>query len=362
MSSDTIIRVSKTERYAIIDKQFLDEDARLTWKAKGLLTYFLAKPDGWQIRRSDLIKRSADGKDSVSAGLKELEQFGYLERKMVRQNGKFGYENIIHERPEILDIKPFPPGRKIRSGSTVAENPLRKIRCLVINKNKDKDQQPEVDLITIVDPVSDEKDAVAAVVVSSQPEIMIEKQDGPATDDGTEKKAMTPTPATTKGVINVKLMDKPARPLAATAAADKPDKPHVTLREVQKVNNYAVGRGLAHAAGNYTRPRGFTADPAVKEVINYAAERGVSNMNGNLALTLLTGAGGNLDLVKGAVDRFAKFAYTSPVHKPNRVLIDALDWPPEVKFDRNIYKQNLSEEREKRLAEKEKKYENIYLS
>lgn len=163
MSSDTIIRVSKTERYAIIDKQFLDEDARLTWKAKGLLTYFLAKPDGWQIRRSDLIKRSADGKDSVSAGLKELEQFGYLERKMVRQGGKFGYENIIHERPEILDIKPFPPGRKIRSGSTVAEKPLRKIRRVLNNNNnkyKDQQQRSISDLTSIADQSNHEKSVV----------------------------------------------------------------------------------------------------------------------------------------------------------------------------------------------------------
>ncbi len=358
MSSDTIIRVSKTERYAIIDKQFLDDDDRLTWKAKGLLTYFLAKPDGWQIRRSDLLNRAADGKDSVSAGLKELEQFGYLERKMVRQGGKFGYENIIHERPEMPDNKPFPPGRKIRSGSTVAEKPLRKIRRVLSNEllNTKEQQRSISDHRSIVDRVSDEK-VVGAVDASSQPQILTKKQQCPATDNRAEKKSVMPTPSMKP---DVKPTDKPARPVLAAAAVDRPDVPHVMLREGRQLRSNAPGRGLVHSVGNNARPRGIANNPAVKEVIDYAAERGVCNMNGNLALTLLTKAGGSLDRVKGAVDSFAKFASTTPVHKPNKVLIDALDWPPEVKLDRNIYKQHLSDEREKRLAEREKYYEDVY--
>lgn len=351
------IRVSKTEKYAVLDKQFLDEDARLSWKAKGLLAYLLAKPDNWQIRRDDLIIRAADGKDSISSGLKELEEFGYLERKPIRQGGKFcGYESIIYERPVV---KPFPPGRKIRYGPTGAEKPPRKIRRVLSNEllnTKEKQQRSISDHRSIVDQASDEKD-VAAVVVSSQPQILTKKQQCPATDDGVEKKAMT------SGVISGKLADNSIRAVAAGGASvDKPDKSHVTQQKTRQLNSYATGRSLAQAAGNSARLRGIATDPAIAEVIGYAAEHGVSNMNGNLALTLLTRAGGSLDHVKGAVDRFAKFAFTTPVQKPNKVLIDALSWLPEVKFDRNIYKQRLSDEREKRLAEKEKKYEDIYLS
>ena len=357
MGSDAIIRVSKTERYAIIDKQFLDEDSRLSWKAKGLLAYLLAKPDGWQIRRSDLISRAADGKDSVSAGLRELERFGYLERKMVRQGGKFGYENIIHERPETPDIKPFSPGRKIRSGSTVAEKPLRKIRRVLSNEllnTKEKQQRSISDHRSIVDQASNEK-GVAAVVVSGQPQILTVKQQCPATDDGAEKKAMTP------GAISCKLAGNSVRSVAAVdARVDRPDKPYAMPREARQLNNYAAGRGLAHAVDSNARLRGIAADSAVRELIGYAAERGVCNMDGNLALTLLAKARGGLDHVKAAVDRFAKFASTTPVHKPNKVLIDALAWPPEVKFDRDIYKRHLAGEREKRLAEKEKYYEDVY--
>ena len=72
MQDNTIIRVEKKERYAVIDKRFLDEDDRLSWKATGQLTYLLAKPNGWEVKLSDLIARKKDKRDSVRTGLREL--------------------------------------------------------------------------------------------------------------------------------------------------------------------------------------------------------------------------------------------------------------------------------------------------
>ncbi len=100
-SDNTIIRVEKRERYVVLDKYFLEEDDRLSWKATAILAYLLAKPDGWEIRVADLIKRKQDGRDSVRAGLRELINTGYLERRPNRdETGKFhGYIYIVHEKP-----------------------------------------------------------------------------------------------------------------------------------------------------------------------------------------------------------------------------------------------------------------------
>jgi len=103
----TVVRISKRENpYVMLDKYFLS-DTRLTWKAKGMLAYLLSKPDDWKIILDDLIKRSSDGRDSVKAGLRELEKTGYLVREQHRKNnGKFGdIEYLIFERPKT-PVKP----------------------------------------------------------------------------------------------------------------------------------------------------------------------------------------------------------------------------------------------------------------
>ncbi len=99
---ETIIRVNKSENpYVQIDKFFIDKDERLSWRATGILTYLLAKPNGWEVCITDIVKRKKDGRDAVYAGLKELEDAGYVVREQHRSDGgKFGaYTYIVNERP-----------------------------------------------------------------------------------------------------------------------------------------------------------------------------------------------------------------------------------------------------------------------
>jgi hypothetical protein len=82
-----------------IDKNVF-EDTNISWKAKGMLGYLLSKPEGWKVYVTDLKKRSKDGRDAVSSGLKELETAGYLKKHKLRQEGKFaGYNYEIFEYP-----------------------------------------------------------------------------------------------------------------------------------------------------------------------------------------------------------------------------------------------------------------------
>lgn len=107
----TIVRVVKRENpYVQIDKTPIN-DVRLSWKAKGLLVYLISKPDDWTIILDDLIKHAKDGRDSVKAGLRELEATGYLSRNQIRyDDGTFGpMEFVVYEIPQTIDTTEFLP-------------------------------------------------------------------------------------------------------------------------------------------------------------------------------------------------------------------------------------------------------------
>lgn len=103
-SGGGIVRVRKrSSPYATIDKRFLS-DPRLSWKAKGLLTYLLSKPDDWKVIISDLVRQSTCKEAAVRSGLKELGRFGYLLRVRVadRRSGRFKtWEMTVFETPEL---------------------------------------------------------------------------------------------------------------------------------------------------------------------------------------------------------------------------------------------------------------------
>lgn len=119
-----IIRTVKNRNnpYVMIDKTCL-EDTRLSWKAKGLLAYLLSRPDDWEVRVKDLINRSRDGRDSVYAGLSELEKAGYLERTVIRDDkGRIvKWVSMVYERPIEKPEDPLPENPDV--ANPLPENP-----------------------------------------------------------------------------------------------------------------------------------------------------------------------------------------------------------------------------------------------
>lgn len=79
-----IKNVHYERNFALFDKTGLDFDKRLSWAAKGILAYVLAKPAGWETNVNDLVNRSVDGKTVVYNALKELRYFGYVSYKTER--------------------------------------------------------------------------------------------------------------------------------------------------------------------------------------------------------------------------------------------------------------------------------------
>ncbi|MCD8216217.1 MAG: DUF6017 domain-containing protein [Clostridiales bacterium] len=94
------IRVEKTHNYTVMSNYHIF-DKRLSFKAKGLLSFMLSVPDTWEYSVKGLAAMAKDGVDSVSTALKEIERYGYVSRKQIRsENGNFKeVEYTIYEKP-----------------------------------------------------------------------------------------------------------------------------------------------------------------------------------------------------------------------------------------------------------------------
>lgn len=91
--------VKRKNPFIQIDRKPID-DPRLSWKATGLMTYFVSKPDNWEFRMDHIIKSKTDGEKAVRAGINELKKAGYIVRVAFRQNGKIcDYEFFVYEEP-----------------------------------------------------------------------------------------------------------------------------------------------------------------------------------------------------------------------------------------------------------------------
>lgn len=95
------VTVVKEKNYTTVDNGIF-KDTRISFKAKGLLTTMLSLPPTWNYTIEGLATLSKDGRDSIKTALKELENFGYLERKQIRNdNGSFcDLEYFVYEKPQ----------------------------------------------------------------------------------------------------------------------------------------------------------------------------------------------------------------------------------------------------------------------
>ena len=96
-----VFRVERNTNYTTMSNYHL-RDTNLSLKAKGLLSVFLSLPDEWHYSISGLMKISKEGRDCLTAVIKELEKAGYLVRYQSRdETGKIvGIEYVIYEKPQ----------------------------------------------------------------------------------------------------------------------------------------------------------------------------------------------------------------------------------------------------------------------
>lgn len=77
-------------------------DKNLSFRAKGLYTFLQSKPEGWTFSAEKIASQSKDGKDSVKAGLIELESAGFLKRilKRNKEGHLKGYDYILYAQSD----------------------------------------------------------------------------------------------------------------------------------------------------------------------------------------------------------------------------------------------------------------------
>lgn len=111
MPEQTIIRVVHTSNYFSMARSSA-QDSNLSWEARGMLAYFLSKPDDWQVRVADLQQKC--GRDKAKAILVELEEARYIRVERGQHNPETGefatniyfvYETPFTENP--LTVEPL---------------------------------------------------------------------------------------------------------------------------------------------------------------------------------------------------------------------------------------------------------------
>ncbi|MBY0039106.1 DnaD domain protein [Bacillus cereus] len=131
-----IVRVEKNKNYSVVNNTGL-RDERLSWKAKGILAYILTLPDDWVFYREELATHAKDGLDSLRSGMKELKEYGYLQRIPIRndKNKIISWETVIHEVPQVEPLVEEPPMENPLVENPPVENPeLLNTNILSTNK------------------------------------------------------------------------------------------------------------------------------------------------------------------------------------------------------------------------------------
>lgn len=96
------------DHFTQIPNQWL-RDARLSFKARGMLALLMSHTQGWQLSIASLAEQNREGKDAIRSAIQELEELGYLTRSQVNEGGKFGESTWTTNDPADLPLSGFPP-------------------------------------------------------------------------------------------------------------------------------------------------------------------------------------------------------------------------------------------------------------
>ncbi len=156
---EIVMRVEKMKRsgFTIINNGVLN-NTQLSWKAKGLFAYLWSQSDSWDFYEVEVLKHSTDGRASLRAGLKELEEHGYLKRYRKRDD-----KGILRESKWILSEQPmfdFPKLDKPTLDYPTLDNrtltSTNQNNTNLNNTNLNEDVVVDTSLVNIVDQLEEE--------------------------------------------------------------------------------------------------------------------------------------------------------------------------------------------------------------
>lgn len=112
MEQQTIFRSHRTEwdRFTPILNDTI-RDAKMSFRATGLLIYLLSLPPNWKASQSHISTVKTEGRDAVVSAWNELRDLGYLHKRTVRDAGRIvATEWHVFETPthNFSEQSPFP--------------------------------------------------------------------------------------------------------------------------------------------------------------------------------------------------------------------------------------------------------------
>ena len=208
-------RIEKRSNFTVVSNDILMNNF-MSMKATCLLLKMLGKPDNWDYTISGMKTFCKEGRDAIRSALNELEYFGYLERRKVRDaRGRYtDIEYIIYEEP----ISPPPQSGYPESGNPSLENPFSENPTVInkdINKNrknKKRTQQNTDSIPSVAPPKRNEDEGIWREIITENLESDYVREqdavDAGIIDDIVE--LMVETVCSTRDYIRVGKEDRPA--------------------------------------------------------------------------------------------------------------------------------------------------------
>lgn len=79
-------------------------DARLSYRARGVLVRLLTNSDGYRMTADDLAREGREGRDAVLSALRELRGAGYvIVRKTQSSDGRWRTETFVFDTPQQIE-------------------------------------------------------------------------------------------------------------------------------------------------------------------------------------------------------------------------------------------------------------------
>ena len=144
-----VIRINKTQNYTVMSNyHFKEKDMGL--KAKGLLSLMFSLPDDWDYSISGLVAICKESKTSIQSALKELEEFGYLERtRSQNSKGQFEYIYDIFEKPQTEKPRTENPCTDNQCTENMPQLNTKELNTKELNTNnikKERKKESEIDV------------------------------------------------------------------------------------------------------------------------------------------------------------------------------------------------------------------------
>lgn len=107
-----IIRAPRPDTgYTIIRNDVL-RDARLSYRARGLLAEILSRPDNWRIDSRQLADHAKEGREAIRTALREIEAAGYIKRakRQDPDTGQWTTDTTVYDTPVADTVEAPTPG------------------------------------------------------------------------------------------------------------------------------------------------------------------------------------------------------------------------------------------------------------